>query len=101
MTRTLLAAQEGPVADPEEKSDKLSDPPRRLLRGGSWLREAKFCRSAARYRNTPGSRNADNGFRIVAAEKEPIREAPAAGGPFFGSPLACSIVDPCWRRAKL
>jgi formylglycine-generating enzyme required for sulfatase activity len=39
---------------------------RRVLRGGSWFNNPRYCRSASRYRSRAGYRNDNIGFRILS-----------------------------------
>ena len=57
----------GNTADPLQTNPNLSDKPRQVLRGGSFLSDVSHSRSAERYRNDARSRNADNGFRIICS----------------------------------
>jgi formylglycine-generating enzyme len=81
------------VKNPEETRADRTKPARRVLRGGSWLKSASACRSAARYRNTPASRNADNGFR-VAISAEVIVEKVGAASSTAASPMVLNQAMP-------
>ncbi len=45
-----------------DKPDRGSD---RVIRGGSWAYNGRDCRSAYRFRSTPGHRGSNAGFRLV------------------------------------
>lgn len=71
------------ATDPMQTVADASDKPRRVLRGGSWLKDRSNGRAAARFRSTPGTRNADNGFRLVILDQAPdlTAEAPVPNQP--------------------
>ncbi|HEY8075299.1 MAG TPA: SUMF1/EgtB/PvdO family nonheme iron enzyme, partial [Labilithrix sp.] len=80
-----------PAVDPELAARTDTEPERRVLRGGSWFKDPKRGRSAARFRSAPGSRSADIGFRVVVTEDDAIAPGLAIGG---GAPVAQPIGAP-------
>ncbi len=80
------------AADPHvmQPDPAVAPPPRRVLRGGSWLRPVAKGRCAARERATPGSRNADTGFRVAMDASQGLVEVvpvPPASTPPPAPPL--------------
>lgn len=47
---------------------------RRVLRGGSWINNARNCRSANRNANDPGNRDDNIGFRLARAHRDVSEE---------------------------
>ena len=66
-----------PAADPRGTSRALA----RVIRGGSWLSNARLCRPAYRFRYAPEYRDCDLGFRLAADQengtKPPVPPTPA------------------------
>ncbi|MBI3852490.1 MAG: formylglycine-generating enzyme family protein [Verrucomicrobia bacterium] len=57
----------GTAADPQGPAAGVN----RVVRGGAWYNRARFCRSAYRGADAPGSGDNYNGFRVVLAPGQP------------------------------
>ncbi len=68
------------TSEAQQEPIGVIDPNERIVRGGSWINEAQFCRSAFRGRRKPSFRHHDIGFRLSAAH-EPSLTAPREAAP--------------------
>ncbi len=64
-SRAWTLEDAGPQAEYWGEEDRKNGNPPRVMRGGSWLYSAGFCRSAFRFRRWPGYRNWNLGFRLA------------------------------------
>ena len=57
----------GEAEDPADPSEAPTESARRVLRGGAWFSQARYCRSAMRFVFDPGFRRRSIGFRLARA----------------------------------
>ncbi|MEM9659987.1 MAG: formylglycine-generating enzyme family protein, partial [Planctomycetota bacterium] len=67
------------VVEPQTRPG--DDPPKKVIRGGSWFNEPAALRSANRHRHPPDSRQTNLGFRVAwrptqGESKQPVVVAP-------------------------
>ena len=78
----------------------------RVLRGGSWVYAARFCRSAYRGRGWPGGRGWSIGFRLglfpgPGPEAQSRRSEPASGAGSDGTERKAQGAGGVWEDARL
>ena len=94
-TADVYAPYDGsPAHDPLVKRPPAGEPLRQVLRGGSFLTQPSSGRSAARARATPGSRNADFGFRVVVDATEVATPSPPPTPAPTSTPAAAPATAP-------
>ena len=83
------------ASDPLQLQGQPGEKVRNVLRGGSWMRLPKRCRSAARYRATPGTRNAENGFRVATMDLQVLAASPVIETPpQVAENIATPVMEP-------
>ncbi|WP_310459886.1 formylglycine-generating enzyme family protein [Sphaerotilus sp.] len=81
----LAAYPEGTLIDPVVHQDKKEKGRLRVLRGGGWILNGRYCRSASRNASGPDGRSSSIGFRLargLADQPDQLRQfgQPEAGG---------------------